>query len=763
MRLEDIGTIKPQSEVAVIPLEYLNPTEAEPTIRLLMSPTGTVQSVPSSKTVIVIDLPERILKVKEYLRLLEQGAKSVADREQQRQQEAILQQQQAQARTQQPVGPGQSPDAPAGASPTDEIVRVFMLQFVKAGAVVEAVTSAMSGDGRVSALVEENRLVVIGPAAAVTRAESVLQQIDIPRPQVRITAILYDVNLEVMEKFGFNWSHLAKGRINAAGDPQSLMEYNSRMFAPPAPPAASSSSGTAGTTPPGVPADPTAAAEATTTVAPAALGGLMTLSHLSRHFDVNAVIQALDQTDGARLLARPTIMAYDRNPAEIKIVSEIPVQQLTETQQGGNIGTTEFREAGITLTVTPQVLADNTIMLDVAPEFSVLAGYAEGQPIIDRRNTKTKVQMLNGQTLIIGGLLRRNEIETVRGIPGMMHWKYLGFLFRDHDTTVTDSELLVFIKTEVISPACLLPREQAAVMVANERLDEIPHASHEPFIPPCNDPWCPYHNPRGGYSPEGPCTHQSHPNGGDSRGPAQNPAQQPPRDTLVPSQDGQAPSHDLQRLPAEEITPPEASATNPAPNQSSWPDPPPDAPGNSQAPGPARNTDASPRAGADVPAPEPPPQTSGRTANSTRTPVLLLPPAMGDGSTSSPRSAQRPPATPSPSATTPEPYSPPPVIIDQEARRNRSIAPRLAMVRLPRVEGGDSPSQSLQGRLARPSLLATPAPLPSTGPSAASPTFRMTPLPPTDASEGPVMASRPPAQRQAQTPKKIWLENVFSR
>ena len=369
---------------------------------------------------------------------------------------------------------------------------------MKADLLTTALQSALGNEtgARVSAVQGENRLVVVGPPESVEMVAQMLSRLDVPQAQVRISAILYDVSLETMERLGVNWNHVIKGRVNASGDPQSLLELDSGTFARSAP--ITGGGGDSGS------------GDASTAAVSTAINGMWTLTNFSRHFDLRAFIQALDQTDGARLLARPTIMAYNRAEAEIKIVSEIPVQQLTQTQQGGDIGTTEFREAGIVLKVTPDILNDGTVILEVAPEFSLLAGYsAEGQPIIDRRTTKTRVQVLNGQTFVIGGLLRRNEMETVTGIPGLMNWKYIGKLFRNHDTTVTDSELLVFIRTEIILPDCTgYPREQMALAAAEERLAQIPPATNYPFIPPCTDPHCPYHCPRPyGGPPAGMCLH----------------------------------------------------------------------------------------------------------------------------------------------------------------------------------------------------------------------------------------------------------------
>jgi general secretion pathway protein D len=329
-------------------------------------------------------------------------------------------------------------------------------------------------------------------------AAEVVRRVDVPRLQVRITALLYDVDVEVIEQCGINWGTESPWHI---GDDMASATLLSKSIHQLSAGAAATAEAAAG-----------GGAEAAASAAsPVAMGTLTTLHYAKGKLDITNYIQMLDQTDGARLLARPTVMAYDRYPAEIKIVSEIPVQQLTETSQGGAIGTTEFREAGITLTVTPEISQDNTVLLDIKPEFSVLAGFSgSGQPIIDKRSTNTKVQVIDGQTLVLGGLLRRSEMETVRGIPGLMHWKYIGKIFSAHETTINDSELIVFIKTEIINLGYNGDhREEMAWQVSNDILERLPPASIEPVVPPCRDPHCPYHCPDSPYRQRGfnPCCH----------------------------------------------------------------------------------------------------------------------------------------------------------------------------------------------------------------------------------------------------------------
>lgn len=346
---------------------------------------------------------------------------------------------------------------------------------------------------------EENKVIVAASPQGIETARQLLARLDVPRKQVRITAYMYDVNVKVLEKLGFNWSNVGRGRINGSGDPQSLFDFSNNSFQGAAPAAAATTTTT--TDPAATTGTTGTAGTAATAVASTAVGGLVTLQNLSRHFDFKTVIQALEQTDGARLLARPNIMAYDRMEARFQSVQEIPVQQLTQTQQGGNIGTTQFREAGITLTVTPQIMDDNSVLLQVTPEFSVLNGFNNGQPIIDRRSATTRLKLKDGEASVIGGLVRRNEVESKAGLPGIMHWKYIGVFFRGHDTTISESELVVFIRAEVVDVDYHGEvRDLMAHSTVNDLVEQIPFATPAPIIEDCCDPYCPYHNPRPRYA-----------------------------------------------------------------------------------------------------------------------------------------------------------------------------------------------------------------------------------------------------------------------
>jgi general secretion pathway protein D len=267
------------------------------------------------------------------------------------------------------------------------------------------------------------------------------------RPQVRITALIYDISLQDAEQLGVNWGSAGKGNtVDADGNANQALEFE------------------------------------TTTLAPFAAGeaaGALTVRSLTRNFDINTIVQLLQNANDARLLANPNVTVMDNELATWKSIQEIPYQQITQSELGGQIGTTAFKEAGITLRVQPTIAGDGTIEMMIEPEFSRLAGFTpnEDQPILDTRKATTTVRIANRQTLVLSGLRQRSDTGEFIGIPFLKDIKYVGPIFRSRNTTVRESELIVFIMPEIVCydepTAC---REFQALETIGCRLEHIPYA-----------------------------------------------------------------------------------------------------------------------------------------------------------------------------------------------------------------------------------------------------------------------------------------------
>lgn len=417
-RVEDLGQVNPFFASQTIPVGAAEVGEVVEAARLLSTPQGQVRALPSAGAVLVVDFPERVEKIRELIGQLDSATRSMA-------------------------APGSS-----GVGPRQLEVAYFRTHYVTALQAGTALDVVLSSDGRVASIEGEDRLLVVDYPEHVRMVEAVLARIDRPRPQVKIRSLIYDISLSDLEQIGVNWDGLTSGSVGADGAP----------------------SGGNG------------ALVSTVTQAPfdaSGSGGSFTFFSMSNNFSLQAVVLALQQAEDSRLLADPNVTVMDNEAASIQSISEVPFQQLTQTQGGGNIGTTAFKEVGIKLDVTPKISRDGTIDMTVVPEFSRLAGFTPGdnQPIIDTRRATTRVRVRDGQTLMIAGLRQRTDIGDFDGVPLLKDIRFVGHLFRSRDTQVTESELVVFVTPELVGYGDpLSERDRLTKETIDCRLDYIPAA-----------------------------------------------------------------------------------------------------------------------------------------------------------------------------------------------------------------------------------------------------------------------------------------------
>lgn len=427
MSLNEVGQFSQLFTTEIIPLRYGVPAEIVTAVELLKSPRGKIQTIASSRSLMVVDFPRHVEMIRKLALQLDNAAGRQAGNN--------------------PTA-GERADGVAAVVANQRIeVGHFKLQYVRAPHLEKTIADLLSTEGKSSIIEKENRIVVADYPDKLRVVADAIRHLDLPRQQVRIAAIIYDISLEDIEEIGINWNSALKGNSrDADNNPLDVFAIDSITQVPPALGAAN---------------------------------GIMTFMSLSQNFDITAVVNALQQSDDSRLLADPNVTVLDNDQAKIEIVTEIPYQALTQTSGGGNIGTTSFREAGVTLEVTPRIAADGTIEMDVTPSFSRLTGFTPGdnQPIIDRRQTSTTIRVADLQTIVIGGLRQRTDIGDFTGIPILKDIPIAGKLFRNRETTVRESELVVFI-TPMIVPfdECPQGRYGAALDTANCWLHRVPWA-----------------------------------------------------------------------------------------------------------------------------------------------------------------------------------------------------------------------------------------------------------------------------------------------
>lgn len=167
-------------------------------------------------------------------------------------------------------------------------------------------------------------------------------------------------------------------------------------------------------------------------------------------FTLNAQIQALEEKGKARILAKPHMVASNGREARIFIGDKIPVQ--TEyLANGEKAATTEYRDAGIKLTYIPRIHPDGSVTATMEAEVSMPVFVNELKAYrISTRQAQTVVRMEPEKTLVIGGLISREEVESFRKVPLLGDIPLLGKLFRSHYTSGKDTEVVILLRARVL-------------------------------------------------------------------------------------------------------------------------------------------------------------------------------------------------------------------------------------------------------------------------------------------------------------------------
>ena len=174
--------------------------------------------------------------------------------------------------------------------------------------------------------------------------------------------------------------------------------------------------------------------------------------------NLGAMVQALQSRNLLQMLAEPNVLAINGHNASFLAGGEFPFPNL----QGGGSGlgavTIQFREFGVRINFTPTITPRGTIRLQVTPEVSSL-DFANGLvfngftiPALSTRRVATEIELEDGQTFAIGGLLDNRDTETFNKVPGLGDIPFFGKLFRSREKTKNNSELLVMVTPEIVRP-----------------------------------------------------------------------------------------------------------------------------------------------------------------------------------------------------------------------------------------------------------------------------------------------------------------------
>ena len=285
----------------------------------------------------------------------------------------------------------------------------------------------------------QNALVVKADPQLMREIESAIQQLDIRRQQVLIEAAIIEVEGSDADQLGVQWAlgdlSSGIGLINFSNAGASIAELAAGYVA----------GGAAG------------AAAKLGTGTSLILGDSKEGSNGSRKL-YGALIQALNSRTKSNLLSTPSIVTMDNEEAYIVVGQNVPfvTGSVATTTAGINPYTTvERKDVGVTLKVVPHIGEGGSVRLEVEQEVSAVArDRGQAQDLVtSKRAIKTSILAEHGQTIVLGGLISDNSLQSRQSVPGLGAIPGLGRLFRADAKSNEKRNLLVFIHPTIVGDA----------------------------------------------------------------------------------------------------------------------------------------------------------------------------------------------------------------------------------------------------------------------------------------------------------------------
>ncbi len=306
-----------------------------------------------------------------------------------------------------------------------------------------AVKKLLSEYGSVIEDFRTNSLIITDTPQNMSVITQVIASLDVPVPQVMLEVEILDVSKNVVDKLGFNWGNAGSFAIQVISAARQTA-FPLSMFAP--------EGGIGGLT------------RVTNDAAVGSSTAKFSPGEINFPTNLKLIFDYLNTQTDTKFLARPRVLTLSNETAEIRIATNeaIGITTTTEATTGTTTATPERSETGVILRVTPQVnLETGLITMFVYPKVSeavtgntITSGDEEfifRDP--EERSTKTLVRIKDGETVILGGLIRDEYSRVSRKVPFLGDLPIVGALFRHHggdNDKDKQRELLVFITPHIV-------------------------------------------------------------------------------------------------------------------------------------------------------------------------------------------------------------------------------------------------------------------------------------------------------------------------
>ena len=297
--------------------------------------------------------------------------------------------------------------------------------------------SALSPRGTVQVDPRTNTLIITDLGDRLQTASDLIGTLDKAQPQVEIEGRIVQTDKSFERQLGIQWGF--GGKVDPAlGNTTNLAFPNNGSLTG----RTGGTQGVAGTATGNT--VPTAVNLASTT--PSSAIGLA-LGSINGAFNLDVALSALEKSGKGRILSTPRVSTQNNVEAEIAQGTQIPIQTVAN-----NTVTVTFKDAVLTLKVTPQITASDTVILKITLENAVadFTKAVNGIPPINTQRANTTVLVSDGQTTVIGGIYLSTEQSQQDRTPGLSNVPLLKWLFKHDRLNDSSSELLIFITPRII-------------------------------------------------------------------------------------------------------------------------------------------------------------------------------------------------------------------------------------------------------------------------------------------------------------------------
>lgn len=322
---------------------------------------------------------------------------------------------------------------------------VVQVNYAKASDIAKlfqtVTTSAGQADDRGSIAVDDrtNNIIAYQTQERLDELRRIVTQLDIPVRQVMIEARIVEANVDYDKALGVRWGgSLTSGNAAIYGkDGATTFDSDGRAYLP-GTDRIGNVTASDGVAP--VPFVDMGAANST-----AGIG----IGFITNNLILDLQLSAMEKTGNGEIVSQPKVMTADKETAKILRGSEIPYQEASSS----GATSTSFKEAALSLEVTPQITPDNRVILEVkvTKDAADFQRAVNGVPPISKNEVNAKVLVADGETVVIGGVFSNTQTQAVDKVPFLGDLPYLGRLFRRDIVSDAKSELLIFLTPRILN------------------------------------------------------------------------------------------------------------------------------------------------------------------------------------------------------------------------------------------------------------------------------------------------------------------------